>query len=60
MAHRPVPGGGEVLAECVELAQAPGVVAIRDSKNREGHMLLFAPTEVRQFVQAIKRGGHHL
>jgi hypothetical protein len=37
---------------CVELAGAPGVVAVRDSKDPEGPVLLLTPAVLRAAVQA--------
>jgi hypothetical protein len=42
---------------CVEVASnLPGVVAVRDSKDREGPVLLFTSDEWRAFVDAIQQG----
>jgi Domain of unknown function (DUF397) len=42
---------------CVEVASnLPGVVAVRDSKDREGPVLLFTPDEWRAFVDGIRHG----
>ncbi|MET7473557.1 DUF397 domain-containing protein [Streptomyces sp. NPDC005648] len=35
---------------CVEVAAAPGVVAVRDSKLADGPALLFSPHEWRRFL----------
>ncbi|MEY9214308.1 DUF397 domain-containing protein [Thermobifida halotolerans] len=40
---------------CVEVADAPGVTAVRDTKNREQGSLLFSSTEWRAFIDAVKR-----
>jgi hypothetical protein len=46
-------GGG-----CVEVARnLPNVVAVRDSKDREGPALVFAPEAWEAFVQDLKGGG---
>ena len=43
---------------CVEVADnQPGVVAVRDSKHREGPVLAFSRQDWRAFVRGIK-GGH--
>jgi hypothetical protein len=43
--------------ECVEVADnLPGVVAVRDSKDRQGPVLAFTPSTWRSFVAKIKRG----
>lgn len=40
---------------CVEVAaDLPGVVAIRDSKDRKGPALVFAPETFQTFVAALK------
>lgn len=45
--------------DCVEVAtNMEGVVAVRDSKNRQGPVLLFTPTEWESFVAGL-RGGEH-
>jgi hypothetical protein len=46
-------GGG-----CVEVARnLPEVVAVRDSKDREGPALIFTPAAWRGLVQELKDGG---
>jgi len=44
-------GGG-----CVEVAQLPAVVAVRDSKDPDGPRLTFSPGEWRAFVAGVKAG----
>jgi hypothetical protein len=39
---------------CVELARVPGVVAVRDSKNRTGPVLTFTVTELDRFLATVK------
>lgn len=42
---------------CVEIADnLPGIVAIRDSKDRSGPSLVVAAAEWRQFTAAIRAG----
>ncbi|MCU7729102.1 DUF397 domain-containing protein [Actinoplanes sp. KI2] len=42
---------------CVEVADnLPGVVAVRDSKDRTGPVLTFTPDEWKAFVGAVKDG----
>jgi hypothetical protein len=42
---------------CVEVAtNLPGVVAVRDSKNRSGPVLSFTPTEWQAFLGGVKDG----
>ncbi|MFI7078089.1 DUF397 domain-containing protein [Micromonospora sp. NPDC049903] len=41
---------------CVEVADnLPGVVAVRDSKDRQGPVLAFTPSTWRSFVRQVKR-----
>lgn len=40
---------------CVEAAYLPDLVAVRDSKDREGPMLAFPQTAWETFVDGIKR-----
>lgn len=43
--------------DCVEVASnLPGTVAVRDSKDRGGPVLLFSPGEWSAFVAAMKDG----
>lgn len=42
--------------ECVEMARAEGMVAIRDSKDPEGPALLYSPGEMRAFLDGVKKG----
>jgi hypothetical protein len=37
---------------CVEVAGAPGVIAVRDSKDPDGPVLLVTPAALREAVQA--------
>jgi hypothetical protein len=41
--------------ECVELASAPGVVAVRDSKDPDGPKLLVGREEFAALVTSLKR-----
>ena len=41
--------------ECVEVGQADDTVAVRDSKDRTGAMLRFAPGAWRSFADQLKR-----
>ncbi|MFF5218237.1 DUF397 domain-containing protein [Micromonospora sp. NPDC000442] len=42
--------------DCVEVADnLPGVVAVRDSKDRQGPVLAFTPSTWRSFVDKVKR-----
>ena len=42
--------------QCVEIA-APGRVLVRDTKDRAGAVLAFAPDAWREFAARVKRGG---
>jgi Domain of unknown function (DUF397) len=45
-------GGG-----CVEIARnLPGIVAVRDSKDRSGPALTFTPAEWETFTAGVKSG----
>ncbi|MEU7689905.1 DUF397 domain-containing protein [Microbispora hainanensis] len=47
-------GGGN---NCVEVAtNLPGVVAVRDSKDRTGPVLAFTPSEWSAFIAGVKKG----
>jgi hypothetical protein len=42
--------------DCVEVADnLPGVVAVRDSKDRQGPVLAFTPSTWRSFVARLKQ-----
>jgi hypothetical protein len=43
---------------CVEVAMAGRVVAVRDSKDPAGPQLAFAPHEWRAFALKVKAGRH--
>jgi hypothetical protein len=46
---------------CVEVADnLPGVVAVRDTKDRNGGTLLFTPEEWAAFVGGVKDGEFDL
>jgi Domain of unknown function (DUF397) len=42
--------------ECVEVADLPNGRAVRDSKHREGPILVFTRATWRAFVQGIEAG----
>jgi hypothetical protein len=46
-------GGG---SNCVEIAQLPGRIAIRDSKNPAGAALLITSAAFRELTDGISRG----
>lgn len=41
---------------CIEVAEAGPVVAVRDSKDRQGPVLVFGRDEWRAFAEAIRAG----
>ena len=41
---------------CVEVAFVDGVIAVRDSKNPSGHVLVFTASEWDAFVDGTKDG----
>jgi hypothetical protein len=41
---------------CVEVAHVSGHVALRDSKDRQGPMLVFTPIEWDAFVKGVREG----
>jgi hypothetical protein len=46
---------------CVEIAlNLPGISAVRDSKDREGPVLVFTPDEWRAFAAGVKGGEFDL
>lgn len=49
-------GGGE----CVEIATAANVIAIRDSKTPDGPKLILTPDAWRTFSRAVQTGQHDL
>ncbi|GIF17287.1 hypothetical protein BJ973_000010 [Actinoplanes tereljensis] len=54
--HKSTRSGGNG-GDCVEVAaNLPRVVAIRDSKNRNGAALVFSRAEWREFVEGVKAG----
>jgi predicted secreted Zn-dependent protease len=46
--------------ECVEVAQAPDLVAVRDSKNPSGPVLHFTATEWTAFLSGLRTGEFDL
>ena len=44
--------GGQ--GNCVEVGMSTTMIAVRDSKDREGPVLYFAPAAWRAFIQDIK------
>ena len=41
---------------CVEIAFLDGLVAVRDSKDRQGQTLMFTPVEWRAFIDGVHDG----
>ena len=41
---------------CVEVASVAGKIALRDSKDPYGPMLLYTPTEFNAFLDGAKKG----
>lgn len=46
--------------QCVEVAFVGGAIALRDSKNPSGEMLVFTPGEWDAFVKGTKDGEFDL
>lgn len=47
--------------QCVEVARnLPGVVGVRDSKDRRGPVLIFTPDEWRLFTVGVRDGEFDL
>lgn len=42
--------------QCVELARAGDLIAIRDSKQLAGPVLMYTPAEWRAFLDGAKKG----
>jgi hypothetical protein len=43
--------------DCAEVAAAADLVLVRDTKNRAGAVLAFAPQAWREFAAKVKREG---
>jgi hypothetical protein len=41
---------------CIEVAHVDGHVALRDSKDRQGPVLVFTPMEWRAFIEGVRDG----
>ncbi len=47
--------------DCVEVAcDLPGVVAVRDSKDRVGPAVIFTPAAWREFTAEVRSGGFEI
>ncbi|QIZ34128.1 DUF397 domain-containing protein [Saccharopolyspora sp. ASAGF58] len=44
--------------ECVEVAMVPGVVGVRDTKDRDGGTLVFGNAAWSGFLTHVKAGHH--
>jgi hypothetical protein len=51
---------GSTGGQCVEVAELPGVVAVRDSKDPEGGALVFAPEAFSALTEGIRSGAFNL
>jgi hypothetical protein len=45
--------------QCVEVAHVEGLVAVRDSKNPDGNVLLFTRSEWSAFLGGVANGEFH-
>jgi hypothetical protein len=45
---------------CVEIAQVKGHILVRDSKHKQGPVLVFTPTEWRSFLGGVRAGEFDL
>lgn len=58
--HKSTRSGGNG-GDCVEVAvNLPGLVAVRDSKNRDGAALVFTPDEWIAFLRGVRSGEFDL
>ena len=47
--------------QCVEVARnLPGIVAVRDSKHRDGPVLIFGSSEWQSFASGVRAGEFNL
>jgi hypothetical protein len=53
-ARRPSSHGGSTGGDCVEVASVERVIAVRDSKNPDGPVLVFASHAWRAFTTSFK------
>jgi hypothetical protein len=42
--------------QCVEIASAPGKIAVRDSKDPDGPILVYTPAEFKAFLEGARNG----
>jgi uncharacterized protein DUF397 len=58
--HKSTRSGGNG-GDCVEVAvNLPGLVAVRDSKDRVGGALIFSPAQWMAFLEGVRRGEFDL
>jgi hypothetical protein len=58
--HKSTRSGGNG-GDCVEVAaNLPGIVAVRDSKDRDGGTLVFTPSEWTAFLDGVRKGEFDL
>jgi hypothetical protein len=58
--HKSTRSGGNG-GDCVEVAiNLPGIVAIRDTKDRAGAALVFSDSEWRAFLAGVRKGEFDL
>jgi hypothetical protein len=58
--HKSTRSGGNG-GDCVEVAvNLPGLVAVRDSKDRASGALIFTPAQWVAFVEGVRRGEFDL
>jgi hypothetical protein len=58
--HKSTRSGGNG-GDCVEVAvNLPGIVAVRDSKDREGRTLVFTPAQWATFLDGVRAGDFDL
>jgi hypothetical protein len=58
--HKSTRSGGNG-GDCVEVAvNLPGIVAVRDSKDRAGGALVFTPSEWAAFLDGVRAGDFDL
>jgi len=43
--------------ECVEVAATPGEIAVRDSKNPDGHILWYSAPSWQSFLSQVRQGS---
>lgn len=45
-----------VNGHCIEIASTAGNIAIRDSKDPDGPILVYTPSEFRAFLDGVRNG----